>query len=269
MASCSIIPSYSPFPSGASNDTYESVRAARFISVMARTVDGRWTSRLRRPGAIRFAHGARKRSPPPVTPPLAVHARPDRPARHAGEGDPHAPAGWPPKTYLQTSPEPRVRAAPSFATLRPCGCARLGGWRRASSTPPSLGGAASRLSPHPPTPSCLLRSRPFGPIDGRCRDFANAAGQFARRQHACAADAFAPALAARSRLDGRCSFAASRCAPGCSPRRYLGVRFGFIGKDAPAARRESASFGRPPLTVRRWRAVRFIDDGKRPARLSL
>lgn len=95
--------------------------------------------------------------------------------------------------------------------------------------------------PRPPTPFGLLRSRPFGPVEGRYRDFANAAGQFARLQPACAADAFAPALAARSRLDGRCSFAAKRYAFGCSPRRYLGVRFGLFMSRRVCPRRESLS----------------------------
>ncbi len=118
-------------------------------------------------------------------------------------GDPHTPAGWPPKPHLQTPPPSRAQGlTPSFATLRPCGCARLGVWRRASSTPPPLGGAASRLSLQTPHSFRTASQPAFRPVEGRCRDFANAAGQFAPRQPACAAGAFAPALPARSRLDG-------------------------------------------------------------------
>ncbi len=118
-------------------------------------------------------------------------------------GDPHTPAGWPPKPHLQTPPPSRAQGlTPSFATLRPCGCARLGGWRRASSTPPPLEGAASRLSLQTPHSFRTASQPAFRPVEGRCRDFANAAGQFAPRQPACAAGAFAPALPARARLDG-------------------------------------------------------------------
>jgi hypothetical protein len=81
--------------------------------------------------------------------------------------------------------------------------------------------------PKPLSPSSLLRSRPFGPVGGRCRDFANPAGPFAWRQFAAATDACAPTLAGCSRLD------ALSC--------ILGVRFGFFESRLVGHHRESLS----------------------------
>jgi len=159
------------------------------------------------PPAATGCYSLRSRSPQAVsafvTPPLAVRAGPDRPARHAGEGRPsHSRRLAAETSPPDTPPEPRARADSLLRYASACGCARLGGWRRASSTPPPLEGAASRLSLQTPHSFRTASQPAFRPVEGRCRDFANAAGQFAPRQPACAAGAFAPALPARSRLDG-------------------------------------------------------------------